>query len=114
MIDRAPNFELPKNIERYLSALSKLYEQNGNRQLQELIVNAQTRVHEGWTYDTWDGGTYGHALYLDIPETLFLGCVKDKQEIQKRIREDLNKIHNVQNEFIQDVFLEIESADDDD
>jgi len=49
---------------------------------------------------------------LRYPETLFLSCVKDKQEIQKRIREDLNKVHNVRNEFIDDVFLEIESGDD--
>jgi hypothetical protein len=112
MSDAISNFKLPKNIERYLSALSKLYAQDGKRSLQELLVNAQTRVHEGWSEDKWNGGTYGHALYLVVPEALFLGCVKQKQEIQEQIKTDLNKVHNVQNEFIEEVFLEIEATDD--
>jgi len=49
MSEQAINFELPKTIERYLAALSKLYAQNGKRELQEIIVNAQTRVHEDWS-----------------------------------------------------------------
>src|SRR5207245_788074 len=99
-------YELPKHLDRYLAALSKLYAQDGERQLQELVVNAQTRVHEEWTSDNWNGGTYGHALYLLVPESLFLNVVKQKEELQKRLCEDLNKVHNVQNEFIAEVFLE--------
>lgn len=64
MSEHASNFELPKNIERYLAALSKLYAQDGNRQFQKIIVNAQIRVHEAWSSDNWNGGTYGHALFL--------------------------------------------------
>jgi hypothetical protein len=55
-------FELARDIERYLAALSKLYGHEGERLLQQIIVNANTRVHETWTYDNWDGGIYGHAL----------------------------------------------------
>ncbi len=105
-------FELPKNIDRHLAALSKLYAQEGKRQLEELIVNAQTRIHEEWSSDNWNGGTYGHALYLVLPETLFLSSVKQKNDIQTQIREDLNKVHNVQNEFIEEVFLEMEIGED--
>ena len=104
-------YELPKHLDRYLAALSKLYAQDGERQLQELVVNAQTRVHEEWTSDNWNGGTYGHALYLLVPESLFLNVVKQKEELQKRLCEDLNKVHNVQNEFIAEVFLELEAID---
>ncbi len=110
MAEHPSNFDLPKNIERYLGALSKLYERQGNRQLQEILVNGQVRVHEEWSRDNWNGGTYGHALYLTVPESLFLSCVKQKDSIQKQIREDLNAIHNVQNEFIEEVFLEMEIA----
>lgn len=106
------NFELPKNIDRYLAALSKLYSQEGKRPLQELIVNATSRVHEEWSRDNWNGGTYGHALYLVVPEQLFLGSVKQKNEIQTQIKEDLNKVHNIQNEFIEEVFLEMEVGED--
>jgi hypothetical protein len=105
-------FELPKGIERYLAALSKLYAQEGKRELQEIIVNAQVRVQEEWSYDNWNGGTYGHALFLIIPEALFLGSVATKDELQKQISQDLNKIHNVQNEFIQEVFIEMEVLED--
>ena len=94
------SFELPKQLERCLAALSKLYAQEGQRQLQEILVNSQTRVHEGWSADNWNGGTYGHALYLVVPEALFLTAAKKRMAIQKQIKEDLNNIHNVQNEFI--------------
>lgn len=105
-------FELPKSVERYLAALSKLYAQEGKRQLQEIIVNSQTRVHEGWSSDGWNGGTYGHALYLAIPESLFLSVVKQKADIQNQIKDDLNQLHNIQNEFVEEVFLEMEVAED--
>jgi hypothetical protein len=108
----ASAFELPKSIDRLLAALSKLYGQEGQRQLQELIVNAQIRVHEEWSRDNWNGGTYGHALYLIIPEPLFLDSVPHKNEIQKRIKDDFNKLHNVQNEFIEEVFLEMEVGEE--
>lgn len=107
MSEHTSNFELPKSIEHYLAVLSKLYAQDGKRQLQEIIVNAQIRVHEEWDYDNWNGGTYGHALFLVIPERLFLNTIKQKTDIEKKIAEDLNKIHNFQNEHISAVFLEM-------
>ncbi len=105
-------FELPKNIERYLAALSKLYAQDGKRELQEIIVNAQTRVREGWSDDNWNSHANGHALYLILPERLFLNYVKKKSDIQSKIKDDLNGLHNVHNEFIAAVFLEMEVAED--
>lgn len=112
MSEHASDFELPKNIEHYLAVLSKLYAQDGKRQFQEIIVNAQIRVHEEWNYDNWNGGTSGHALFLVLSEPLFLSSVKQKDDIQNKLKEDLNKIHNVKNEFIAEVFLEMEIAED--
>ncbi len=112
MSEHANNFELPKNIEHYLAVLSKLYAQDGKRQLQEIIVNAQIRVHEEWDYDNWNGGTYGHALFLSVPERLFLTSIKQKDDIEKEITYDLNKLHNFQNEHISVVFLEMEAVED--
>jgi hypothetical protein len=103
--------ELPKHIERYLAALSRLYAHDGQRLLQEIVVNAQIRIVEGWTHDNWNGGTYGHALYLVIPEPLFLPAAKQRDDIQKRICSDLNHLHNFRNEHIHEVFLEMEVAD---
>jgi hypothetical protein len=104
--------ELPGHLERYLAALSKLYGQDGYRALQEIIVNAQTRVVEGWTYDNWDGGTYGHALYLVLPEPVFLDAFKKRDEIQTKICTDLNSLHNFRNEHFAQVFLEMDVAGD--
>ncbi|HAB54685.1 MAG TPA: TIR domain-containing protein [Ignavibacteriales bacterium] len=111
MSGHEPNFELPKNIERYLAALSRLYAQEGKKRQQSIIVNAQVRVNEGWSSDNW---TYGHALYLVIPETLYLSVVNKKNVLQQQIREDINKLHNIQNEHIEEVFLEMEVVEDQD
>jgi hypothetical protein len=108
--------ELPKNIERYLAALSRLYAQDGRRDFQEIIVNAKIRMVEEWTYDNWNGGTYGHALYLVIAESLFLAVAKAKKrvDVQAEICQDLNDLHNVQNESIAEVFLEIDVTENGD
>ena len=103
-------FQLPKQLDSYLAALSRLYAQDGKRHLQEIVVNARIRIGEQWTSDNWDGGTYGHALYLTLPEALYLPLVKQRDDLQTEIRQDLNKIHNVQREFIAEVFIEMEVA----
>jgi hypothetical protein len=108
------NFELPRRIDHYLAILSKTYGKNEGYRFQALLVNAQTKVHEGWDYDNWNGGTYGHALYLTLPEQLYLDVVDQKSIVEETIREDFNKIHNVQNEYIAAVFIEMESSASDD
>ena len=101
-------FELTANVERYLAALSKLYEQDGKRHLREIIVNAHLRVHEEWSYDSWNGGVWGHALYLTVPVSIFLRSAKQKDEVRTEIRADINKLHNVRDEFIEEVFVEMD------
>jgi hypothetical protein len=56
-----PDFELPKNLERTLAMLSRIYAQEGLLTLQEIIVNSKIRIEEASTYDNWNGGTYGHV-----------------------------------------------------
>jgi hypothetical protein len=107
----SPKFELSRQIERYIAALSKLYAQDGERLLQEILVNAQLQVEEQRTYDNWNGGTYGHGLFLTLPETLYLKAAKERGTLQERIAQDLNKLHNVQNEHISDVFLEMQLSE---
>src|ERR1700687_1534883 len=109
-----PQFEIPKNIDRYMAAMSRMYEREGQRQLQEIIVNSQTRLHEQWSYDNWNGGTYGHALYIVIPERLFTFSLQQKYKLEERIRSDLNRITTAQNEFIEKVFLELDLPDEGD
>jgi len=112
MNEQSRHFELPRNIERYLATLSILYEQDGKQQLQEIIVNAHLRIHEGWSYDNWNGGISGHAVFLSIPTELFSKTAKNKDDIQNQIKDDLNKVNHVQNEFIDQVYVELEEAED--
>jgi len=114
MRDPDEKFLLPGQIERHLAALSKLYELEGEREMQTLVVNAQTRVHEGWHYDNWDGGTYGHALYLLLPEQIYIKSVRNLEAIQSKILDDINKIHNVHREHISDVFIEMNAPENED
>lgn len=112
MSSQTPSFQLSNDIDHYLAALSKLYAQKGERHKLDIIVNSQVRVHEEWTYDNWDGGTYGHALFLTIPEPLYLSSIEKKNELQTEIQSDINKVHNVQNEHIAQVFFEMEALAD--
>ncbi len=114
MINHETNFEIPRNIERYLAALSKLYANEGQKKLQEIIVNSQIRVHEAWSSDSWNGGTFGHAVYLAVPESIYLDTVKQKNKLQEQIKVGINNMHNVQNEFVEAVFLEMELVEEQD
>jgi hypothetical protein len=108
-------FKLSTNIERYLAALSKLYAQEGKKEYQAIIVNSQVRVHEEWdSYENWNVVSYGHALFLVIPETLYLSAVKDRNKYQSELKEDINKLHDIQNEYIAEVFLEMEEVSNED
>lgn len=102
--------EFAKHLERYLASLSKLYAAEGKRDLQELVVNAQTRLAIGWDYDNWNGGTYGHAVYLMIPEQVYVRVMRDLEIVGSQIKEDLNKLNNLPNEFVSEVFIEMEDG----
>jgi hypothetical protein len=106
------NFELSSDIEHYLAALSKLYGQQNRDEKLAIIANSQLRVHEGWTFDNWNGGTYGHALFFSVPENLYLRSFGKRDSLQREICSDLNKMHNVQDEHIAEVFLELERSED--
>jgi hypothetical protein len=104
--------DLPGNMERCVATLAKVYDHDGKRQLQEILVNAQLRIDERTSVDSWNGGTYGHGLHLILPESIFLGAVSKKTGIQDKIKRDLNALHHVPNEFVEGVFLEMEPATD--
>ena len=105
-----PKNRLPQEIDRYLAALSKFYAQEGKRSLQELIVNATVRVHEEWESGTDFGESWTqHALYLMLPDAVFLRIVKQKDKLREQIKTDLNNLHNVRGESIGPVFLEMDA-----
>ncbi len=107
-------FAMPGEIERCLATLSKMYEKKGQTQLQNIIVNSRTRLQVASENNNWDGVTYGHGLYLTVPAPIFPGSVKEKTGIEISILEDINKIHHVQDEYIESVHLEMDSQTDPD
>jgi hypothetical protein len=104
-----PEFQLPKSIHRYLATLSKMYEREGERQLQEILVNSRVQINEGVASEDW---VFGHALHLMVPESLFNFTAKETLKLEKKLKEDLNSRRPFQNEFISDVFLELDIGED--
>ena len=105
---------LPKKIDRHLATLSKFYAEKGDLDIQALIVNAQPRVHEECNLipGSWNSVTYGHALYLAVPESIFLKYVENRCVIEDRIRFDLNKLNSISDECYTEVVIELEDASD--
>ncbi len=76
--------------------------------MQNIIVNSRVHVEEETSYDNWGGGISGHSLYFKVPEDIYLDVLSDRTVIQEQITKDINSIHNIQNEFIENSFLEME------
>ncbi|QDV89358.1 hypothetical protein RAS2_04240 [Phycisphaerae bacterium RAS2] len=108
-----PKFQLPGRLDLYLATLSRLYERDSEPILREIVVNGIVSIHEGWDYDNWNGGTYGHAVILAVQEDIFLQVLDKKDEVQSRIAADLNKLNNCQNEHVSQVFIEMSIAEQD-
>lgn len=112
MSDQENKFEFPSKIDHYLAALSKHYGKEGQKQLQEIIVNSKARVIAEYSYDSW--GRYGHALYMEIPESIYLKTVNEKIGLQSEIKKGLNTIHDIQDEFIEEVIFKMEVPENQD
>lgn len=105
-------FEIPRKIESYLATLSRMYAGEQNKRLREIIVNGELTVHEAWTSDNWNGGTYGHALFFALPEDLYLDILKKKNDLATKICGDVNSLCNFQDEHIATVILEMQTSED--
>jgi hypothetical protein len=76
-------------------------------------VNGVVSIQEGWDYDNWNGGTYGHAITLTVPEDIFMRAMDMIEDLQSSIATDLNKLNNTQNEHISQVFIEMDVSEHD-
>jgi hypothetical protein len=115
MSTRDQAFALPAKLDSYLGALSKLMAQEGKRSLQELIVNAKVRVEQGWESERDFGQTtWGHAVYLAVPEIIFLRVAQKKDEIGREIAQGLNQLHHVRGEYVAAIFIEMDLPPADD
>ncbi|WP_321430127.1 toll/interleukin-1 receptor domain-containing protein [uncultured Methanolobus sp.] len=101
--------KIPKEIDRYFATLSKIYEHDGSEKLQRLVVNAKISVQAEWSYRfEFNEDFFGHAVYLHLPASLYATSFVKKEELQNKLRDDLNSIQHVKNEYIDEVFLEMD------
>lgn len=107
-------FRLPRRVDSYLATLNRIYERAGDTLLREIVVNGVVSIQEGWDYDNWNGGTYGHAITLTVPEDIFMRAMDTRDELQSRLVTDLNKLDNSQNEHVSHVFIEMDVSEYDD
>lgn len=104
--NRSPSLYIPSVFERMVASLSLLYGQTGATDLQRLLVNSSYYLDEGYNYDNWNGGTYGIAAHFQVPREIYLALFDRLSEIEDDIRNRLNRLEVVENEYIAAVFLE--------
>jgi hypothetical protein len=81
--------------------------------LRDVVVNGGVTVHEEWDYDNLNGGTYGHAVTLTVPEEIYFNVMQSQSDVPRQLAEDLNKLNHTPNEYISAVFIEMEPVETD-
>lgn len=103
-----PTFSLPGQLEKILAVAAAYLEKQHRPVLQRLLVNSPYYLSEGWTYDNWDGGTAGHALHFEVPVSIYFEILDDLDKVTRELKSLINKVSNVPNEHIAEVFLELQ------
>ena len=99
---------IPK-IPPALRRLRRHYEIKGDPALVSIIDSAQVYVERCTEYDNWNGGTFGHDVFLFVPENIMDLIDLDQQaSVFERLRDDLNKATpEVENEYVHAVYVKI-------
>lgn len=76
--------EFPIAPDRIVATLAALLGAQGQRELAEVLKTAAARV-EATDYDNWNGGTYYHALHLELPVAQYAKIEPDLNDIEQAI-----------------------------
>ena len=106
---------LPK-IPPALRRLRGHYNNKGEASLGDLIESSRFRIEPETHYDNWNGGTYGHDVFLFLPEEKMDSIdLDDQQQLSEQITQDLNKaITDVENEHVNAVHIKLADEADPD
>lgn len=98
--------QIPK-IPPALRRLRRHYKIKGDLALVSIIDSARMHIEQCTSYDNWNGGTYGHDVFLFVPEEIMDLVDLDKQaSVFERLRDDLNKATpEVENEYVRAVYV---------
>jgi len=72
----------PDNIESLLATLARLFATDGAAREVAILACSKVKV-EQTDYDNWDGGTYGYAVYLEVPTNIYSQIHDEKEAIEK-------------------------------
>ena len=102
-------------IPKILPALRRLrrhYENKGDLVLVNIIDSSRVYIEQCTNYDNWNGGTYGHDVFLFVPDEIMdLVDLDEQSSVFARIMDDLNKATpEVENEYVRAVY--VKNADD--
>lgn len=100
-------------LDVYLGLLARNYERQNNDILLKIIVNAcDTRLEEDVDYyEDYGKSMHGHALNFTLPSELYINIAGHKEDYLNDIRTDINKICDLHEEYISDVFFEIQQEE---
>lgn len=100
------NYELPSKIEKILASLEAYY-RNNNKILQRVLVNSEYHIKVGMNFDNWNGGQHGHDIYFLLPPVIYNEIIDDIDKLTTILRDKINSLSNVDNEFINDLYFEL-------
>lgn len=103
----SPQYQLPRKLDKILAATANYYSTKGNVLAHRIVVNSSYRIEERYDYDNWDGGQTGHAIYLDIPSSLYFSAFNELERLGADIASVMNKVARIPHEHIAHVSLEL-------
>mgnify|MGYP003392453075 CR=1 FL=1 len=103
-----------ENPEPLLASVCRMFAFDGAAKEIAAIVSAKPEIEQS-SYDNWNGGTYGYALLLALPVSLYAQVKTDKDQLEISIKEKTNEcLIDNQNCFLEVVLItpEISATDD--
>ena len=78
------DFQLLPKIPQALRRLRGLYYKKGETGLGDLIESSRFHIEPETHYDNWNGGTYGHDLFIFVPaEKMDSIDLDDQQQLSR-------------------------------
>lgn len=109
--ERGTTFEFPRKLESALATLATYFAQRGKPVLQRLVVNSHCSVQDTRMEGSLDGAFYNHAVYFQVPQPIFFEVLDDLGAVAEELKEGMNRVCRVKNEYIHEVFVDL--AEDD-
>lgn len=100
---------LPGRITSYLRRLSAEYKSDPTKSVEvDLLTHCRARVEEETDYDNWNGGTYGHDVWLYVPLQILARIgLRNLEPTQQSLLDDLNLLaRSTPSEYFRAVQLE--------